>query len=320
MNMMYQNLNFHTLGCSVNLYSNNVETFSEKEYFKSNLPQSQLNNFYMLETSTSTDREAKSSFVIDDSEKYDQVEIVYDSEGSLCVRGNFRYLEKSCYDKRFSIFGTAGVFYRYFLSRLELECGISNFHASAVYDESRNLLTVFLGKSGTGKTPQMLLGLSKGHKLFGTDHIFFSIASPHDVIFYKGGVRDNIRISTLQDFPEINNNFHLGSEISPTPDHKVCVDLSDYEFPENKILNPTLKFIFCERKFIAFNNGDELLNDQAKRILFDNASEKISGNFMIYQDIPICNFDSQAAVNSRIKRVKSIFTCNNAYFSDDLDG
>ena len=105
---------------------------------------------------------------------------------------DFSALEAACSDRRCSLFGNLGLFFRFALAVLERRYGIFSFHASAMYLPEENELMLVVGGAGAGKTVFLLEGLRRGYQVFSTEMTHLELRGG-EVVFHKGSLVDNIR-------------------------------------------------------------------------------------------------------------------------------
>ncbi|MFH1392264.1 MAG: hypothetical protein ABIG90_01095 [bacterium] len=113
--------------------------------------------------------------VIDFSKELDAVCYIIDAKcepdfrlhgNNFVAAGNFLELEQ-IYGARHSI--DRYLVYGFCLSTIERVCGIYSFHASALFEESKDRLLIFCGTQGTGKTTMVLAGIAAGLRPISND-------------------------------------------------------------------------------------------------------------------------------------------------------
>lgn len=290
----------------IQLSSNNGDLISCSEYFADTVPQSLLNDYHRVES-------------LDDGGTPDAFMHIVDSpNGPLVVsvdeayavaQGDFTRLEDEIGDRRFALFGTQGFLYRFVLATLERRYGIVSFHAGSIYDSETNLLTILMGSSGAGKTPLLLSGILRDYRVFSTELTHFRILSDQ-VIFYKGGLLDNIRLgSLLYEFPEVIERLGLRLPEESYPwEVKVSVDFGKYQASVDKLVNPRVRVIVPR---IEMGRTPLYISRVAGRgavskLLFENASEKIAASFLLYGRLAVCGLDTPGLTRQRLGIVQQL--------------
>ena len=220
-------------------------------------------------------------------------------------KGPFLKLTQEASDLRFSLWGNQGFLYRYALYLLERKHRIYNFHACALYQEKKNQMFVVIGGAGSGKTVYLLSGLAKGLKLFSTETVHFRIEKD-EVTWFMGSLIDNVRLGTLMyDFPQFLPKIET-QEAGEEWQKKIALDLSAHktDLEELKTLSSVvILFPRIEegRKGFLMN----LIEDRKKaaKALFDNISQKIAENVILYDKMPILGFDEKQMAIERLKYV-----------------
>lgn len=225
-------------------------------------------------------------------------------EGDLLrLAGPFSQLEEETQDKRFSLFGNLGIFSPWVLKTLEEKHRIFTFHACALVKDG--VFVVILGGAGAGKTVFILSSLKKGWRLFSTEFVHFRVEDK--VTFFKGPVKDPVRIDTLTDhFPwiidetEVNLRDGVGG--------KSVVNLSSYQTDENLYTNPEVVLVIphVEEKRHRIVQEDVEDRDAFLRTLFHNASDKISKSTLLYREFAIPGVDSVSLVQTRKDNIRNL--------------
>ena len=221
--------------------------------------------------------------------------------------GNISQLDAQMSDRRYSLFGNLGLFFRYSMATLERYHDIFSFHASAMYIPDEDELLLLVGGAGAGKTCLLLEGLNRGYQMFSTEmtHIKFE---GDKCLFFKGSLIDNVRIGNfIYDFPTVPRllNFRL-PEVKDVWGTKVTVDLHGKTTSEDILVNPKVTLIFPKieegRDEAIF--GD--ITDKRKLVksLFDNATEKIANTALLYDTIPVGCLDSPELMQKRLKAME----------------
>jgi hypothetical protein len=286
------------LRISYGLGSNNLELISNAEFFEPGEIQSLITNWCEIEhIPYSSDMDAYAHF-LDDPERPFAIDA---SERMLLVTGDLSCLDREGIDRRWSLLGNTGLFFRFALTVQERH-GIYSFHASAIYKPADHELMLIVGKAGAGKTVFLLEALVRGYQIFSTEMIYFCLL-PDGLNFYRGALMDNIRIGNfVYDFPQAAER--LGLEVPEVDDpwgEKVSVDMSSATTEEATLVNPTLSIIFPR-----IEAGYEHANVQAiknprtlTRLLFESASEKIGNSCLLYEQLPLPGLDNPRLAQAR---------------------
>ncbi len=204
-------------------------------------------------------------------------------------------------DLRYTIFGNEGLLFRYVLMFMEQKYGIYSFHACALYDEKSNHMYIGPGGAGSGKTCLILKGLELGLKLFSTEMTHFSCDD--GLTLYKGSLVDNVRIGNLKySYPELTKKLNL--KLPDTADEwgkKIAIDLKKMEtkFDTIKKTDVTVILPHIEEgrdKCIAVDVKNP---KAARKALFDNISDKIANNVLLYDTVPLMGFDCPVLMRNR---------------------
>lgn len=230
-------------------------------------------------------------------------------ENVLFARGDFKTMEQETSDLRFSLLGNEGLFFRFVLKVLEEKCGIFNFHACSLVDENTERLFIICGGAGSGKTAFLLAGIEKGLKVFATEMTHFNFRKK-ELIFFKGSLLDNVRLGSLKyDFQKAREMLNVElPEVEDEWGTKLVVDLSPYQTSSPQLKNPRITLVIPhiekdmkESVVIPVENKRFLCKS-----LFDSASEKIGGTFLLYEKMPILGLDSLSASKKRLNAVNKL--------------
>ncbi|MCP2605246.1 hypothetical protein NLC29_03735 [Candidatus Aminicenantes bacterium AH-873-B07] len=231
------------------------------------------------------------------------------SSSRIFASGPFLKLTHECEDLRFSFFGNEGLFFRYVLALLEEKKNIYSFHACSLYNEKLKHLYIVCGSAGSGKTCVLLRGLELGLKLFSTEMTHFKIENGL-IKFFKGALMDNIRIGNLKyNYPEILKRLSIKLPKNENEwEKKIAINLKRYETSFDELVNPEILIIFphVEEKKEVVQLTD--LSHKKKiiiKLLFDNATEKIGEEFLLYESIPIAGVDTLKARKKRVQIIKN---------------
>jgi len=223
---------------------------------------------------------------------------------TLLLRINFSSFENENYDKRFGTFGNLGIFSTWILRTLEDVHSIYTFHACGLIKENKFL--IIPGGSGSGKTVFILSAIRNGWKIFSTEFVHFSVKE--SIKFFKGPIRDGIRIDTLKDhFPDMAEKLGLNiNTLKKETASKLVVDFSSFQVENYTIKNPEIILLFphVEEKrgsiiYEETNNKELLL-----RNLFNSASEKIGKSVLLYGKIGLPGLDNIFLAEKRVDNIK----------------
>jgi hypothetical protein len=293
------------LGITYGLGSNNRDLIFNPEFFEPGEIQSQITNWCEIEhIPCGHDLDAYGHFLDDPGLPFE----IQVGERELFVQGDLSRLDREGRDRRWSLLGNIGLFFRYALTVQERH-GIYSFHASAIYKSREDELFVIVGKAGAGKTVYLLEALARGYQIFSTEMTYFRLV-PEGVVFYRGALMDNIRVGNfVYDFPEAAERLGLDLPQVENPwDAKISVSLHGVTTEQTELLNPTLSFIFPR---IEAGREHAVVHDVARprtlvRLLFDSASEKIGGTTLLYEELPVTGLDSPALAQARWEAVSQL--------------
>ncbi len=244
--------------------------------------------------------------IVDEETMIPVINIFYDE---ILASGSFLKLTSETDDLRFSFFGNEGLIFRYALMLLEEKYSIYSFHACSMYDEKTGRLFIACGSAGSGKTCLILRGLELGLKLFSTEMTHFEIKGGK-LHLYKGSLVDNIRIGNLKySYPDILKQLDI--ELPQTPDEwgkKIAVDLGKFETPFDEVTDPEIVVLFphVEEKRDKVHLSD--MRDKERvvfRLLFNNATEKIGEEVLLYESIPVSGLDSPVGRDRRLDAIRN---------------
>lgn len=227
------------------------------------------------------------------------------SENRISLTGAILNATNESSDLRFTLFGNEGLLFRYVLMFLEKKYKTYSFHACSLYDEETNHMYIASGGAGSGKTCLILKGLELGLKLFSTEMTHFSFED--EFTLFKGSLVDNIRVGNLKySYPTVTEKLNLKlPETSDEWGKKIPVDLKQvqtkFDSIEETDITVVLPHIEEERnKCIAIDVSDMRV---ARKLLFDNISDKISENVVYYTNIPLAGFDNSVLIQNRFDAV-----------------
>lgn len=239
---------------------------------------------------------------------------IYTTADTIFAGGDWTALDAGMKDRRYSMFGNLGLFFKYSLATLERHYGIHSFHASSLYRPDRHELIIVAGTAGAGKTVYLLEGLRRDYQVFSTEMTHFSIGAD-GVTFYKGALIDNVRVGNFAyDFPGLAEE-KLGITLPDVPDpwaHKFGIDLNPVAPKADELKNPTVSVLFPK---IEAGRDPAIIDDIKSRqklalLLFNNATEKIGGTTLLYEAVPVDTVDSPELMRKRFADVEAL--CNGA--------
>lgn len=240
---------------------------------------------------------------------YENIEpIISIKENEVIAIGDWLTLENKASDKRFSLFGNLGLLFRFALKILENKYGIFNLHACALYDEKENKMLLALGERGSGKTALLLSAITRSDfKIFATEIV--PITLKNDVIFYKGTLRNNVRIGNLlYDFPEVLKDLKLKfKEVDDPWGTKIQINLEKYAVKEDFITNPEIIIVIPRIEEYNQKCQYNYIKDyrKLKRIILDNISDRIRSLSIIYDEVPIGEVDRYELIEKRANFVEN---------------
>lgn len=293
------------LGLSYGLGTNNPDLIFAPEFFEPGEIQSQITNWSDIQfIDYGPDMDAYAHFRDDPALP---LEARWDAR-ELGVQGDLSRLDREGKDRRWSLLGNIGLFFRYALTIQERH-GIYSFHASSIYRPDNDELLIIVGKAGAGKTVYLLEALARGYQIFSTEMTFFRLTA-EGVIFYRGALLDNIRVGNFKfDFPEAAER--LGLTLPETDDpwgKKISVDLSSVSTASKTLINPTLSFVFPRiEKGYDHSIVSTIENPRTlKHALFDSLSEKIGTTTLLYEAFPVTGLDTPALAQARWEAVNRL--------------
>ena len=300
----------HILGITYGLGSNNRDLIFNPEFFEPGEIQSQITNWCDIEyIPYGPDLDAYCHFLDDPALPFE----IQVSERELFVQGNLSRLDRQGRDRRWSLLGNIGLFFRYALTVQERH-GIYALHASSIYKPHDDELLVIVGKAGAGKTVYLLEALARGYQIFSTEMTYFRLTL-RGVVFYRGAVMDNIRVGNfVYDFPQAAERLAL--ELPPVEnpwEAKISVSLQGATTEGAELLNPKLSFIFPR---IEAGREHAIVHDVARprtltRLLFESASEKIGSTTLLYEELPVTRLDSPELAQARWEAVTQLVAAPN---------
>jgi len=292
------------LKASFGLTSNNAALINDPQYFEAYEIQSQWANFPVDDIPF---RDGLDAYV----EVYDlpgvSTHISFD-ESKIVAIGDFSDLERQSLDRRYSLFGNQGLFFRHALTVLERRHHIFNFHACSFYDEKEHHLILVCGGMGGGKSAVMLAVTETGlFKILSSEMVHASV-SDDGIVFYRGSPRNNVRLGHLvEDFPKLVNK--LGITLPEAKDvwgTKYQVSLEKFLATQTEILNPAITVVLPRIEENVERPRVDIISNRGKivRTLHENITDKIRSLSTIYETIPVGSLDDVALTTSRLEFVK----------------
>jgi len=208
---------------------------------------------------------------------------------------------QNCSDLRFTMFGNEGLLFRYALMFMEKRYDTYSFHACSLYDPQQNRMYIAPGRAGSGKTCLILKGLELGLKIFSTEMTHFSFED--GLTLFKGSLIDNIRVGNLKySYPTVPEKLNL--KLPDTEDEwgkKIAVDLSAQQTAFDKTSSAKITFVIphieeARSECIAIDIKDKRV---ARKALFNNLSDKITENVVIYDDLLVTGLDNPELAKRR---------------------
>lgn len=283
------------------LVSNNRWLLTNPEFFSEYKMQCLLTDIYQLEeVPFGPDLDAY-VYAIDVPNARPSIQV---SERAVHCTGPIAELDAKMADRRYSLFGNLGIFFKYCMATLERYHGIYSLHASGMYVPEKNELIAVIGGAGAGKTVLILEGLSRGYQIFTVEMLHFAFR-PEGIVFFKGALMDNIRVGNLvYDFPKAAERLKV--EIPQVKDiwgTKIAIDFRPMAPQADVIVNPKLTLLFPR---IEAGRDPAIISDLANReklkwMLFNNASEKIGGSNLFYERVTVDTMDTPALMEARLK-------------------
>lgn len=226
------------------------------------------------------------------------------------VFGDFAAWEQDPPDRRYTLYGNAGLLSKLIYSTLERRRDVLSFHAAVMTDESSDDVYVMIGSAGAGKTVMMLEGvLHRGYRVFATEIAHIQIC-PDGLTLHKGSLYDNIRLATLrEDFPEGAAALGLRDVSAERPgDAKVAASFRRVETPRNLIVNPRLHLLFPRIEGERSRAQTSTISDRHSlvRSLFENASEMIVRPRYYYDSLAFSSPDTPDHTMNRLHLVNEM--------------
>ncbi|GAB4547574.1 MAG: hypothetical protein OHK0023_09190 [Anaerolineae bacterium] len=283
------------------IYTNYPELAHAEEYFGPYDVQSLLTNYYTV-LDAPTDTPADASVLITD---IPNTPLVTRAEPNhLWVTGDIRHLEQVVTDRRYSIFGNMGLFFRYSLASLQRQHGMVSMHASSFYNPQTNDLLIVGGGSGAGKSVYLFESLKEGYQVFTAEMTFFTIDAD-GISFYKGALHDNVWTGSIKgEYADLIRDRLGVQELDQRQSFlaKAVVDLSPVATAEDVIRNPRVLMILSrleqDRPTCTVSSISDPLTAAAK--VFEVASEKLQPGYILYERYPAPYVDDAELAAQRL--------------------
>lgn len=302
-------LPLHTRGIAVieatfGLVSNNRWLLHNPEFFTEYHMQCLLTDLYSIEDIPFGPNLDAHLYLIDQPNVPPSIRV---TDREMWCAAPFSELDARMADRRYSIFGNLGLFFKYCMATLERHHGIHSFHASAMYLPDRHELIAVIGGAGAGKTVLILEGLSRGYQIFSVEMLHFAFRD-EGLVFFKGALMDNIRIGNLiYDFPRAVERLKVDiPRVKDVWGTKIAVDCRPVTTDTDVIVNPRVTLLFPrieagrDRAIV----GDVTNRAKLKWMLFNNATEKIGGTNLFYETIPVDTMDTPELAQRRLKAME----------------
>ena len=296
---------FRILGLTHGLASNNGRLIHDPVHFERGEIYTQLTNWEVLEATEYGPGMDSYCFLLDDPTlPYE----ITNNDRELYIQGDISRLEREGVDKRWSILGNVGVWFRFALA-IQEQHGIFSLHASSIYKPEEDELLIIVGKAGAGKTVYSLESLLRGYQIFSTEMTYFQL-TPEGIVFYRGALMDNIRVGCfLYDFPEAGDLLGLSlPEVDHPWDVKISVSMHAATTERSSLVNPRISIIFphidsgIEHAVVSDISNPRMLT----RMLFESASEKIGSTMLMYEALPVVGFDTPPLAGTRWEAVANL--------------
>lgn len=225
----------------------------------------------------------------------------------LYVSGDLTGLEQAVSDMRFTVFGNLGLFSRFIMTLGEMKHNEFSYHASVTYDEAQKRMIIAIGGAAAGKSCCILAGLNRGFKLYSTERAHFQIKD-NKVVFYRGSTLDNVwNTNMYYDFPELIGKLNANI---PKPEGRfgirVPVDMAPVVCPQEVVVDPEVVLLFPVLQIVdtPLNVKNLPKDGKLKKLLFDNAGDKIGQTFMFYERLAVPPLESSELAQKRLAAVE----------------
>jgi hypothetical protein len=296
---------FRILGLTHGLASNNSDLIHNPEHFERGEIYTQITNWEKLDPIEYGPEMDSYCFLLDDPTlPYG----ITNNDRELYIQGDLNRLEREGEDRRWSLLGNVGVWFRFMLA-IQEHHGIFSLHASSIYKPEEDELMVIVGKAGAGKTVYILESLLRGYHIFSTEMTYFQLTT-EGIIFYRGALMDNIRLGCfLYDFPETVDFLGLSiPEVDHPWDEKISVSMHHATTERSTLVNPEISIVFphidsgIKHAVVRDINSPRTLT----RMLFESASEKIGSTMLVHETLPVVGFDTPQLAGTRWEAVANL--------------
>jgi hypothetical protein len=297
----------------IGLASNNPELLGQPAYLDAELQEAQPRIWSLLSSLPSVEEVPYGPdldgylTVVDGPE---QTARILPEPNGLTVFGPISDWEQDPPDRRYTLYGNAGLLSKLVYSTLERRQDVLSFHAVVMTDQGSNAVYVVIGSAGAGKTVMMLEGcLRRGFRVFATEMAHLQVRAD-GVRLHKGSLYDNIRLATLlEDFPEGVEALGLKAGSAERPgDVKLAASFRRIEEPRDVIDNPRLHLIFPRIEGERRQAQTETIKDRHSliRALYENASEMIVRPRLYYGRLPFASPDEPEHTRHRLRLVEGL--------------
>jgi hypothetical protein len=274
-----------------------------EEYFGPNDVQSLLTNYYTVIDVPAGDARPNSAEVYLMDVAGQPLSIRAEAD-RLWVAGDLTALEREVYDRRYSIFGNMGLFFRYSLAVLQRKHGIVSMHASSFYHPEKHELLVVGGGSGAGKSVYLFEGLKEGYQVFTAEMTFFTIGEG-GIRLYKGALHDNVWTGSIKgEYADLIRDRLGITSLEQRQNFlaKAVVDLTPVATAQDVIENPTILMLLSrieqDRQTCTVTPIKDKLTAAAK--VYEVASEKLQPGFILYERVPAPTVDDDQLAAERL--------------------
>ncbi len=287
-----------------NITTNAPWLVTAEEYFGPYDVQSLLTNYYTVVELPPDDPRAITANVMILDVPGMPLEIRVDP-GQLWIAGDLTHLENAVYDRRYTIFGNMGLFFRYSLAALQRHHHMVSMHASSFYHPEKNELLIVGGSTGAGKSVYLFEGLKEGYQVFTAEMTLFTI-DEGGISFYKGALHDNVWTNSIKgEYADIIQNrlgvTHLEQRQKFLA--KAVVDLTPVATADDVIRNPKTLMLLSrveqDRTTCSVTPIKESLSAAAK--VFECASEKMQPGYVLYERYAAPTVDSAELQAERLQ-------------------
>ncbi len=257
-----------------------------EEYFGPYDVQSQLTDFYTVVDLPSDDpRSADAEIVLVDAAGA-PLHIHVDPRHML-VTGDLTHLEHTQIDRRYSILGNTGLFFRYALATLQRHHGIVSMHASSFYNPEIDELLIVGGGTGAGKSVYLFESLGLGYQVFTAEMTFFKVSSA-GITFYKGALHDNVWTGSIKgEYAHIIRDRLRVTSLEQRQNFlaKTVVDLTPVATKSDTIHNPSVLMLLSrverDRPTCTVSSIGDPASAASK--VYEVASEKLQAGYILYE-------------------------------------